>query len=172
MSEFSDLLSVLFSKLKRILIWGDINIHTDHKDCVMAKNSMSLLRCFNLIQFVKCSTHSKFHTLDLVIANDSIVSQFSSADVGLSENLGFFFFYLELSRSNALSSHTVIVHKWKSVDISYLGSLFSTLLEDKVLLLYNALASKLDSFSPFLCHFSPWYNNNLCLKKAACHKME
>lgn len=91
LSEFAELLSMLCLKFERTLILGDFNIHIDKKDSAMTKDFLSLLECFDLKQLVDCSTHIKGHTLDLVIANGSFVSQFSSADLGLSDYFAIFF---------------------------------------------------------------------------------
>lgn len=72
MSEFADLLSLLCFKFKRIFIWGDFNIHIDQTNSLMTKD-LAVLECFNLTQFVNASTRSKGHTLDLVIANESLL---------------------------------------------------------------------------------------------------
>lgn len=57
----------------------------------MAKDFLFLFDCFNLSQFVNVLTHCKGHTLDLVIANDSFLSNFSVVDVGLADHLAIFF---------------------------------------------------------------------------------
>ncbi len=59
-------------------------MHIDQNDCMLTKDFLFLLDCFNLKQLISGPTHNKGHTLDLVIANDAIVSQLSSVDIGLS----------------------------------------------------------------------------------------
>ncbi len=71
MSEFADLLSMLCFKFKHILILGDFNIHIDQKDCMLTKDFLFLLECFNLKQLISGPTHN---TLYLVIANYAIDS--------------------------------------------------------------------------------------------------
>lgn len=72
---------LLCLKFERTLILDDFNIHMDKKDF------LSVLVCFDLNQFVDCPTHSKGHTIDLVISNGSFVSQLSTSDLGLSDLL-------------------------------------------------------------------------------------
>lgn len=91
LSEFADLLTILCLKFRRVVILGDFNIHVDQKANALAKDFLSLLDCYNFKQFVDFPTHCKGHTLDLVIANDDLVSSFSSVDVGLSDRSAVFF---------------------------------------------------------------------------------
>ncbi len=185
MSEFADLLSMLCFKFKNILILGDFNIHIDQNDCMLTKDFLFLLDCFNLKQFISGPTHNKGHTLDLVIANDAIVSQLSSVDIGLSDHFAIFF-NLEISLSCTTSSHTVNFRKWKSINssdfadtvVSSLSGLQLASLEDKILQLNTLLASNLDSFAPLksrcvsFARSAPWYNDELRSKKVACRKLE
>ncbi len=185
MSEFADLLSMLCFKFKNILILGDFNIHIDQNDCMLTKDFLFLLDCFNLKQLISGQTHNKGHTLDLVIANDAIVSQLSSVDIGLSDHLAIFFFP-EISLSCTTSSHTVHFRKWKSIDLSdFADTVVSSLnglplpsLEDKILQLNAVLASNLDYFAPLksrcvsFARSAPWYNDELRSKKVACRKLE
>ncbi len=110
-------MKMLCFKFKDILILGDFNIHIDQNDCMLTKDFLCLLDCFNLKQLISGPTHNKGHTLDLVFANDAIVSQLSSVDIGLSDHFAIYF-NLEISLSCTTSSHTVNFHKWKSIDLS------------------------------------------------------
>ncbi len=185
MSEFADLLSMLCFKFKNILILGDFNIHIDQNDCMLTKDFLFLLDCFNLKQLISGPTHNKGHTLDLVIANDAIVSQLSSVDIGLSDHFAIFF-NLEISLCCTTSSHTVNFRKWKSINssdfadtvVSSLSGLPLASLEDKILQLNTVLDSNLDSFAPLksrcvsFARSAPWYNDELRSKKVACRKLE
>ncbi len=88
---------MLCFKFKNILILGDFNIHIDQNDCMLTKDFLFLLDCFNLKQLISGPTHNKGHTLDLVIVNDAIVSQLSSVDIGLSDHFQFFLTWKYLS---------------------------------------------------------------------------
>lgn len=105
MSEFADLLSMLCFKFKRIVILGNFNIHIYTNDCMMTKDFLFLLDCFNLKQMISGPTHNRGHTLDLVIANNAIVSHLSPADIGLYDHLAIFFI-LELPLPSLSFSHT------------------------------------------------------------------
>ncbi len=185
MSDFADFLTMLTPKFHRILIVGDFNIHVDQSDSAMAKEFLSLLDCFNFSQLVTSPTHCKGHTLDLVLTNGSFASQLSSVDIGLSDHSSVFF-DLELHRPSVRTPRTVTFRKWKSIDqtafsnsvISILGDLHLKSLDEKVSQLNNTLIANLDTFAPLrtrkvtFAHSAPWYNDNLCTKKAACRKME
>lgn len=114
MSEFADLLSLLYFKFKRILILGDSNIHIDQTNSTMAKDFFF----FSLTQFTNGSTHES-HPLDLVIPNELFVSQSSSVDISLSDHFAVFF-KLDLFISRVPMSRNVKFQKWKSIDQLYI----------------------------------------------------
>lgn len=155
LSEFADLLTMLCIKFERILILGDLNIHVDQKDCVLAKDFLSLLDCFNFTQFVNVPTHWKGHTLDLVTANYAFVSNLSTVDVGLSDHSAILF-NLEVSYSLRPVARTVSFRKCQSVDPAAFANSINACLDDlssvpsehKIILLNNALAANLDMFAP------------------------
>jgi len=63
LSEFADLFTMRF-KYSRFLILGDFNIHVDQEPCIMAKDFLSMLDCYNLTQYVhfpKCTFTKHFH---------------------------------------------------------------------------------------------------------------
>lgn len=91
LQDLADLLTTLCFKYSRVLILGDLNIHVDQEACVMANYFLSMLDCYNLSKFFHFPTHSKGHTLDLIIANNDFVSNMSTADVGLSDHYIVFF---------------------------------------------------------------------------------
>lgn len=122
--------------------------------------------------------------MDLLTANDAIVCQPSSVDIGLSDYMAIFF-NLELLLLCTSFSHTVNLRIWKSINpsdfavsvVSSLSGLPSAPLEDMILQLNTVLASSLDSFAPLksrnvsFAYSAPWNNDDLHSNKAACRKM-
>lgn len=73
-TEMSDLLTTLCTNSANTIILGDINIHVDTPSCYLAADFLQLLDSLNLQQHVDVPTHSRGHTLDLVIANYAPIS--------------------------------------------------------------------------------------------------
>ncbi|KAK0138885.1 hypothetical protein N1851_024558 [Merluccius polli] len=65
--EFSEFLSYFMSKFDRVLILGDFNIHVCCPTQGFITDFLDVLDSFNLTQAVNEPTHSKGHTLDLVL---------------------------------------------------------------------------------------------------------
>lgn len=53
-----------------LLITGDFNFHLNNNDNADARNFLDFLESANMTQHVTGSTHSKGHTLDLIITRD------------------------------------------------------------------------------------------------------
>ena len=64
-SELSELLSIAVPLSPRLMLLGDMNIHTD-SDSKLAYDFIAVLDCFNITQHVHFPTHIKEHILDLV----------------------------------------------------------------------------------------------------------
>ena len=71
MSEFSHILELARLKDNQLVIWGDFNIHMDNEHSSEATSLNDLLYPANLKQLVSQPTHSRGHTLDLVITRES-----------------------------------------------------------------------------------------------------
>ena len=71
LSDFSDFLQILVVTSGKLLIVGDLNIHTDVATNSTAIKLQSILQSFGLSQHVHGPTHLDGHTLDLIIARDS-----------------------------------------------------------------------------------------------------
>ena len=69
--QFTDLLTSLQSKYNNIIILGDINMHMEDPTNLNACILQDSIRAFNLSQHVKIPTHSKGHTLDVIITTNS-----------------------------------------------------------------------------------------------------
>ena len=66
-SEFTKLTEDLTNCHSPLLTTGDFNFHLDNDDNADARNFMDFLESANMTQHVTGSTHSKAHTLDLII---------------------------------------------------------------------------------------------------------
>ncbi|KAL7845322.1 hypothetical protein AOLI_G00235140 [Acnodon oligacanthus] len=86
MPEMYNLLSSLCTTSANILIFGDINIHVNNPSCRFAAEFLQLLGCFSLRQLVDVPTHTRGHTLDLVITDSALVRNLSVHDLGVSDH--------------------------------------------------------------------------------------
>ncbi|KAK6177246.1 hypothetical protein SNE40_015382 [Patella caerulea] len=69
--DFSSLLEWAVTLPGWLVILGDFNFHIDNSSCPDAKKFLKILDSFGLVQHVIGPTHSKGHTLDLVITRSS-----------------------------------------------------------------------------------------------------
>lgn len=69
--EVSNLLTTFCTSSTDVIILGDMNIQVDNPSCRLSAEFLQLLDCFNLKQLVDVPTHTKRHTLDLVITNSA-----------------------------------------------------------------------------------------------------
>ena len=69
--EFERLVEILSSLATPYVIAGDFNFHMDNCDDYNAKLMSELLESASMVQHVSGPTHTKGHTLDLVITRDS-----------------------------------------------------------------------------------------------------
>ncbi|MGH0164620.1 UNVERIFIED_CONTAM: hypothetical protein FKN15_047564 [Acipenser sinensis] len=67
----------------KILLLGDFNIHVDLPSSLIVTDFNTLLDCLGLIKSVNIPTHTRGHTLDLLITRGLIVSNLSVSDVSL-----------------------------------------------------------------------------------------
>lgn len=85
--EMSDLFTTLCTTSANTIILGDINIHVDTPSCHFATDFLQLLDTLNLQQHVDVPTHSRGHTLDLVISNSAPISNLQVYDLGVSDHM-------------------------------------------------------------------------------------
>ena len=71
LSEFSELLQSLISSKSDYVITGDLNIHLDIPSDPHSEQFLDLLKSCNAVQHCNFSTHSKNHTLDVIISPTS-----------------------------------------------------------------------------------------------------
>ena len=93
--DFGELLGHMSCISHHILIAGDFNIHIDNSFMDSATNFIQILDQYNL-QHVSGATHTKGHTLDLVITkrDDSIVDNVQIANCDISDHYSEFFSFI------------------------------------------------------------------------------
>ncbi|XP_072571304.1 uncharacterized protein [Paramormyrops kingsleyae] len=185
--EFQDLLSTLYTTSANIMILGDFNIHVDTPSCHSAAEFLHLLDSLNLQQHVDAPTHSKGHTLDLVISSYVPIKKLQVRDLGLSDHKAI---YMELPFS--YSSHCkperqINFRSIKNIDpdalaldlqhISCDPTTFSSVTE--TVDFYNhSLSSLLDHHAPIrtrtvtFARSAPWYTSELRRMKSAGRILE
>ena len=86
--ELHDLLTTLCATSTNMVILGDMNIHVDTPSCHSASELLQLLDSVNLTQHVDVPTHSKGHTLDLVITDSAApITNLLVYDLGVSDHM-------------------------------------------------------------------------------------
>ncbi|RDD63992.1 hypothetical protein DU478_22555, partial [Thalassococcus profundi] len=89
--DFTEMLSVVCTEFNCIIITGDLNVHVDNVCDRNAKELCAVLETFGLTQHVSEPSHSRGHTLDLLITKGVNISNVSVLDVGLSDHFCVFF---------------------------------------------------------------------------------
>ena len=84
--EMYNLLSSFFTTSANSIILGDMNIHLNIPSCCLAVKFLQFMDCFNLTQHVDAPTHTRGHTLDLVIKNSAPISNLVVYDLGVSDH--------------------------------------------------------------------------------------
>ena len=67
-TEFSDYMETVIMSTEKLVILGDFNIHIDVPSDVDARKLQDLFDCLGLEQHVREPTHTRGHTLDLIIS--------------------------------------------------------------------------------------------------------
>ena len=89
--DFTELLSIVCTAFDCLVITGDLNVHLDVAQDKQAKELISVLEMFGLTQHVTKPTHSRGHTLDVLISKGVVISNLDVVDVALSDHFCFFF---------------------------------------------------------------------------------
>lgn len=82
----ADLLGFIFLNYDRVLICGDFNIHICCEADLLAKDFLALIDSFNLTLWVRKSTHTKGHMLDLVLSYRLDICITDINDAGISDH--------------------------------------------------------------------------------------
>ena len=89
--DFTELLSIVCTAFDCLVITGDMNVHVDVTHNKQAKELTVVLEMFGLTQHVTEPTHSRGHTLDVLISKGVVISNVDVVDVALSDHFCIFF---------------------------------------------------------------------------------
>ena len=67
LDQFTNLLTLLSSEAKNLIILGDINMHINNMDDQETQTLLDSLAAFNITQHIRIPTHKKGHTLGIII---------------------------------------------------------------------------------------------------------
>ena len=154
--EFADLMEQAATWPGQLVILGDFNIHWDHDTDTEKKELHDLLESFGINQHVEGPTHTKGHTLDLVMsrADEDTVSSCTISDFISDHNA--ILIKLNTSRLHPLRK-TITCRKLRSINIPALASDISSSslvtslpdgVDDAVQAYNNILARLLDKHAP------------------------
>lgn len=184
LSEISETLSSFCVTSSNLLILGDLNIHVDTPANHQTAEFLQLLDCLNLKQHVKSPTHSRGHTLDLVITNSLPVHHLSVYDLGVSDHKTIYMEFLFQS-SSMKPKRQISFRNLKTIN----SELFAADLNDHIPVslsisidsvdFYNfTLSTILDRHAPArtrtvtFSRSAPWYTSELRKLKAAGRALE
>ncbi len=177
---------MISSEFDCFTIAGDFNIHIDNAEIKTAKEIITVLNTFDLIQHVHGPTHNRGHTLDLLISRGLNISSIVIKDVALSDHLCIFFDIL-FSVTTESRSVSVIRKRCISENTSALFmkaiSLTPSISADSVDLLLDSFNSKgknvIDDIAPARVskkngrQKSPWRKSTAVQSmKRQCRKAE
>ncbi|XP_073349448.1 uncharacterized protein [Pagrus major] len=123
-NEFSELLSIIHTSFNRILITGDFNLHVDISSDLLSREFLNLLHCLDFKQHVTQPTHSRGHTLDLVISYGLSIGAPSVVDLAVSDHFCVFFTITSFNQREAPVG-TETLESFALVDARTLGRVFS-----------------------------------------------
>ncbi|KAE8283704.1 hypothetical protein D5F01_LYC19107 [Larimichthys crocea] len=183
-TEMYNLLSIFCTTSANLIILGDMNLHVDSPSCHSAAEFLQLLDCFNLSQLVDVPTHTKGHTLDLVITDSIPLSKPQAYDLGVSDRK---VIYMEVPSPSPLTrpQHQIRFRNLKNInpasmflDLQHLLSVNFSTANDAVDFYNKTLSNILDHHAPTktrLVSFfrtAPWYTSQLRKMKAAGRVLE
>lgn len=182
-TEMSNLLTTFCTSSADVIILGDMNIHVDTPSCRFAAEFLQLLDCFNLKQLVGVPTHTRGHTLDLVITNSAPLTNLHAYDLGVSDHKAI---SMVLPSPSSLSKpkRNICFRKLKNInqelleaDLQHLSTHFSS--ADEAVDYYNShLSSLLNLHAPVktrtvtFTRSAPWFTDRLRKMKAAGRVLE
>ncbi len=189
--EFADFLSELVLAADKVLIVGDFNIQVDNEKDALGSPFIDILNSFGVRQYVSRPTHSRNHTLDLILSHGIDVSgvEILQQSDDISDH------YLVLCKLhivkavNSIPSYKygrTITSTTKDCFVSNLPDLSQFLsisnsseqLDDVTETIDSLFSSTLDTVAPLRLRKikekspTPWYNEHTHTIKRAARKME
>ncbi|XP_078147037.1 uncharacterized protein LOC144542992 [Centroberyx gerrardi] len=182
--EIHDLLTSLCSMSTNIVIVGDLNIHVDNPSCHFAAEFLSLIECLGLKQHVDVPTHTRGHTLDLVITDSAPINNLQVYDLGVSDHKVVSMALTFLSPPTK-PKRQMFFRNWKSIDPAIMTmdlqhiTCPASASVDEVVELYNtSLSSVFDLHAPVktrevnFSRSAPWFTHELRKIKTAGRVLE
>lgn len=183
--EFAELLSVICTDYNFFIIKGDFNIHMDNNMDTNAKELCSLLDTFGLFQHVNGPTHTRGHTLDLVISKGVDISSVDIKDLALSDHYCVFS-DLQITPNSQLTPVSVRKRyinentSAKFMEVIALSSTVSAETVDELLENFNSkISNVMDTIAPVKTKMilsrkrTPWRNTMMVKAlKTECRKAE
>ena len=185
MDEFAELLSVICTDYNFFIITGDFNIHIDNTKDANAKELCALLDTFDLLQHVRGPTHTRGHTLDLVISKGVDISSVDIKDLALSDHFCVFFNFqivpnIQLTSVSARKRYINENTSVKFVETIAMSPTVNAETIDELLENFNCkISSVMDAVAPFKTkttlsrqkHKTPWRNTVMVKAlKTECRK--
>ncbi|KAL6490182.1 hypothetical protein MHYP_G00005270 [Metynnis hypsauchen] len=179
-----NLLSPLCTTSANIIIIGDINIHVNNPSCRFAAEFLQMLDCFSLRQLVDVPTHSRGHTLDLVITDSAPVRNLSVYDLGVSDHrvvsmeLPILSLSMKPKRQICFRNLKRINPEIMTIDLKNLLHTDLPSVNDAVDFYNKTLSSILDLHAPVktrtvtFSRSAPWFTDELREMKAAGRALE
>lgn len=184
-SEFSEFLSIIHTTYNRILITGDFNLHVDNTSDPVSREFLNLLNCLDFKQHITQPTHSRGHTLDLVITYGLSIGVPSVVDLAVSDHYCVFFNITSFNqrevpvrtvRKRYLTSEVAanFIQILQSTPAVILPAPCDFIVEN----FNNNLKSTLDSLAPLLTKkikarpTPPWRNEEIKKLKRDCRSAE
>ena len=182
--EIHDILTALCTTSANIIILGDFNIHVDTPSYHLAAEFLHLLDCLTLTQHVVVPTHTRGHTLDLVITNSTLISNLLVSDLGVSDHkaismeIPILFPPDKPKRQISFRNLKNINTNSLTFDLQQLSSVNFQTATDSVNFYNASLSSLLDLHAPVKTrtvtfpHSAPWYTSELRAMKRAGRVLE
>jgi hypothetical protein len=187
-TEFSNFIDERILVKEELMICGDFNFHLDDSNCKDASSFTSLLSSYGLQQHIDVPTHTRGHTLDLIITRftDSFIQDVSVKDMIFSDH-----FWLHCSVACAkpgVIRKEVKYRNIKKINIDSFKDDISTsslanpdgyeCVSDLVQSYNKVLSDLLDKHAPLkermftVRQDAPWYTSEIADAKRACRKAE
>lgn len=188
-SEFADLLGSVVLRYDRILILCDFNFHVCCEDGSLVKDFLALMNSFNLTQFVSDPTHTKGHTLDLVLSRGLDICITDIKDFGISDHFPVLFntvinnvdLYSDgsLRQTRSMSSQSLAHFTAAFLDspLSDVNGIADLSAEELANLLNTTCADILNSVAPLRTKSAkllrqPWRNDPTGALRRGCRRAE
>ena len=188
LDEFSNFIDDRILLPDKLVICGDFNFHVDNQSCKDSTSFMSLLKSYGLAQLVAKPTHTKGHTLDLLItrSTETFISNIEVKDMCLSDHF-WVHFSSNFTKPGITKKHVKYRNISKICRDSFINDICNSALStpenvhniSDLVKIYNTVLSELlDKHAPLkervftLHNNAPWYTSEISNTKRECRKAE